>query len=84
RRKIEDLKGGSAAKNARILLSVLEGEEREAKREIAVLNAAAGILVAGEAADFKEAVARAEESIDTRSALNRLNSFIEFSRSWKD
>lgn len=84
KRKIEDLKGGSVGENAEILISILEGEEREAKREVAVLNAAAGILVAGAASDFKEAVAKAEESIDTRSALNRLNSFIEFTKNWKD
>lgn len=84
RRKLEDLKGGSARENADILLSILRGEEREAKREVAVLNAAAAILVAGAAEDFKEAVMRAEESIDGRSALNKLDKFIKFTREWKD
>ncbi len=82
RRKLEEIKGGNVRENAQILLSILRGEEREAKREIAVLNAAAGILVSGGADDMKEAIARAEESIETRKALFKLNELIKFTRSW--
>jgi anthranilate phosphoribosyltransferase len=84
RRKLEEIKGGNVRENAQILLSILRGEEREAKREIAVLNAAAGILVSGGADDMKEAIARAEESIETRKALFKLNELIKFTRSWSD
>jgi anthranilate phosphoribosyltransferase len=84
RRKLEELKGGNAEENAQILVSILRGEEREAKREIAVLNAAAGILVAGRAGDMKEAIAMAEESIDSMKALNKLNDLIKFTRSRSD
>lgn len=84
RRKLEELKGGNVRENAQILLSILRGEEREAKREVAVLNAAAGILVSGGADDMKEAITRAEESIETRKALFKLNELIKFTRSWSD
>jgi anthranilate phosphoribosyltransferase len=84
RRKLEEIKGGNVRENAQILLSILRGEEREAKREIAVLNAAAGILVSGGADDMKEAIARAEESIETRKALFKLNELIKFTRSWSN
>ncbi|MBI2487449.1 MAG: anthranilate phosphoribosyltransferase [Deltaproteobacteria bacterium] len=84
RRKLEELKGGNARENGQVLLSILKGEEREAKREIAVLNAAAAILVAGAASDIKEAIAKAEESIDTKRALSKLNELIKFTRSWSD
>ncbi len=84
RRKLEELKGGNARDNAQILVSILRGEEREARREVAVLNAAAGILVAGGAEDMKEAIARAEESVDSKRALNKLNDLIKFTRSWLD
>lgn len=84
RRKLEEIKGGNVRENAQILLSILRGEEREAKREIAVLNAAAGIMVSGGADDMKEAIARAEESIETRKALFKLNELIKFTRSWSD
>jgi anthranilate phosphoribosyltransferase len=82
RRKLEELKGGNARENGEVLLSILKGEEREAKREIAVLNAAAAILIAGAASDIKEAIAKAEESIDTKRALSKLNELIKFTRSW--
>jgi anthranilate phosphoribosyltransferase len=82
RRRLDEIRGGNARENAQILLSILNGEEREAKREIAVLNAAAGILVSGAASDMKEAITRAEESIDTKRALNKLNELIKFTRNW--
>lgn len=84
RRKLEELKGGNVRENAQILLSILRCEEREAKREIAVLNAAAGILVSGGVEDMKEAITRAEESLETRKALIKLNDLIKFTRSWSD
>jgi anthranilate phosphoribosyltransferase len=84
RRKLEELKGGDVGENAKILLSILRGEEREAKREIAVLNAAAGILVSGVVGEMKEAIAMAEESIDSFKALNKLNDLIRFTRNWSD
>lgn len=84
RRKLEELKGGNARENGQVLLSILKGEEREAKREITVLNAAAAILVVGTASDIKEAIARAEESIDAKKALNKLNELIKFARSYNE
>ncbi len=84
RRRLEELRGGNPRENAQILLSILRGEEREAKRDISVLNAAAGILVSGGADDMKEAIIRAEESIETRKALFKLNELIKFTRSWSD
>ncbi len=82
RRKLDELKGGNAKENGQILLSIVKGEEREAKRDVAVLNAAAAILVAGAASDMKEAVAKAEDSIDSKKALKKLDELVKFSRSW--
>ena len=84
RRKLDELRGGNAKDNGEVLLSILKGDEREAKREIAVLNAAAAILVAGAASDMKEAITKAEESIDTKKALSKLNGLIKFTRSWNE
>lgn len=83
RRKLEELRGGNAVENARILLSILKGEEKEAKRDICVLNTAAALVVAGKANDMKEGAALAEESIDSGKAMEKLNSLIKFSVSWK-
>lgn len=81
RRKPDELKGGTVRENAHIVLSILRGEEREAKRDIAVLNAAAAILVSDGARDLKEAIEIATEAVDSKKALNKLNELIKFTRS---
>lgn len=59
--KLEDLVGGDAAENAIILEGVLAGTIKGAKRDIAVLNAAAGFVITGMAADLAAGKALAEE-----------------------
>lgn len=81
RSKLEELRGGNTQENAQILMAILNGEEKEAKRGVSVLNAAAAILVAGEATDMKQAVEIAEESIDSGKALRKLNELKKFSES---
>jgi anthranilate phosphoribosyltransferase len=81
RRKPDELKGGTVRENAQIVLSILRGEEREAKRDISLLNAAAAILVSDGARDLKEAIEIATEAVDSKKALNKLNELIKFTRS---
>jgi len=66
--QLEDLRGGGAAENATLLLRILQGEERGAPRDIVVVNAAAAIIVAGITEDWREAMARAAESIESGAA----------------
>jgi anthranilate phosphoribosyltransferase len=73
-----DLKGGDAAENAGIIRRVLEGVGGP-HRNIVVINAAAAILAAGIATDFPGALALARASIDSGSALARLESLVRFS-----
>ena len=69
------LKGSDAAENAMILRMVLEGE-RGPRRDVVILNTAPAI-VAGQAADtLEEGILRAEESIDSGAALNKLEQLI--------
>ena len=70
--RIEELAGGDASMNAGILLDILNGKAGP-RRDIVVLNAAAAIYVADKAASVKEAIAQAEESIDSKRALEKLN-----------
>ena len=79
RRTLKELRGGTAKVNSEIVLSILKGEEKDAKREISVLNAAAAIYVAGMTGDMKSAIEMAEESIDLKRALYKLNDLIKFS-----
>ncbi len=64
---LEDIKGGTPAENAEIMLQVFDGEKNP-YRDVVLLNAAAGIIVGGTAADFREAIGIAEESIDSGAA----------------
>ncbi|MGE3522228.1 MAG: anthranilate phosphoribosyltransferase, partial [Candidatus Dadabacteria bacterium] len=57
--------------------SILTGEEREAKRDIVLLNAAAAIYVSGTSPDFEDALGRAAESIDSGKAYAKLEELIK-------
>ncbi len=74
RASLADLRGGDAAHNALALRAVLAGA-RTPYRDIACLNAAAGLVVAGRAADLSEGLdlaGRAVDSGDARAVLDRL------------
>ncbi len=70
--KPEELKGGSLDDNANILLSILRAEEQGSKRDIALLNAAAAIVVADVADELGQALEMARESIDSGKAMAKL------------
>jgi anthranilate phosphoribosyltransferase len=76
--KAEDLKGGDAAFNAEALRRVLAGVEG-AYRDVAVLNAAAGLVVAGKAENLADGVVLAERSIDSGAARERLERLVRVS-----
>jgi len=78
---LEDIRGGSAEDNARIVLKILEGE-RGPRRDIVLLNAAAGIMAGGRAADFPAAIKAAEESIDSGKALAKLEALKRETTQW--
>jgi anthranilate phosphoribosyltransferase len=65
------LKGGTAAENARAISELFAGA-RSAFRDIVLLNAAAALIVAGEATSLKAGVARAADSIDKGRAAAAL------------
>ncbi len=71
------IRGGDAAMNARLLLSVLKGEDHGAYRAAAVENAAAAIVVADKAGSYAEALAMAGESIDSGRAAEKLSAMID-------
>jgi anthranilate phosphoribosyltransferase len=78
RSKPEALRGGDAEHNAKALLDVLKGK-RSAFRDVAVLNAAATLIVAGKAKDLKQGAALAAKSIETGEAEGRLERLISVS-----
>jgi len=78
RAKPEALRGGDASHNAAALLDVLKGKPGPF-RDVAILNAAATLIVAGKAGDLKEAAALAAKAIDSGEAEGRLDRLIAVS-----
>ncbi|CAN2047489.1 Anthranilate phosphoribosyltransferase [Candidatus Magnetomoraceae bacterium gMMP-13] len=82
RARPDEILGGDARQNADIVLNILKGK-KDARRDMVLLNAAA-VMVAAEKADtLKEGLAIAEESIDSGSAMEKLNQLIEMSLKYK-
>ncbi|KLU65378.1 anthranilate phosphoribosyltransferase [Desulfosporosinus acididurans] len=76
---LEELIGGDAEENAKITLSILDGSERGAKRDVVVLNAALCLYLADKAATIPEAVPLAQDLIDSGAALSKLKEFARLS-----
>ncbi len=76
----EGLKGGDADANAIALQSVLDGMPSP-YRDVALLNAAAALIVAGHARDLKEGVEIGTKSLDSGAAAATLKHLIAVSNS---
>jgi len=76
----EDLAGGDAATNAQIIRGILEGK-RGPQRDFVCINAAAALVAAGRAANFRKGTSLAAKAIDSGLARAKLQALIEFSHS---
>jgi len=74
------LLGGDASFNASIIRDEVLAGKRGPRRDIAVLNAAAALVLCGAAPGLEEGLAAAENSIDTGEALRKLEDMVSFSR----
>jgi len=77
RAPLESLRGGTAAENAAIIHRVLAGEAG-ARRDIVVLNAAAALVAAGVAPNFRDAANLAGETIASGAAASKLATLAAF------
>lgn len=75
---LAEVRGQDCAGNAALLVGLLSGEVRGAMREMTLLNAAAGFVVADLAADLPAGVALAREQIDSGRALAKLRALQNF------
>ncbi|MDO9027679.1 MAG: anthranilate phosphoribosyltransferase, partial [Candidatus Roizmanbacteria bacterium] len=71
RAKKEDLLGGTAEENAKITLDILNGKSGP-KRDIALINSAAALMVGDIAKSFSDAIEKASNVIDSGAALKKL------------
>lgn len=77
--KPEDIRGGSAKDNAKIILDILKGV-RGQKRDIVVLNSAAALYVGKSCENLKDGISLAENIIDSGKAYEKMNELIEYGR----
>ncbi|MBC5647922.1 bifunctional anthranilate synthase component II/anthranilate phosphoribosyltransferase [Christensenella tenuis] len=69
---LDEVVGGTAEENAQITLAILSGQERGAKRDIVLLNAACALVIAGNAEDIGQGLSLAQASVDTGAAMEKL------------
>jgi len=69
---LADLRGGDKIVNAEIIRRILAGDERGPKRDAVLLNAGAGLFVAGKTKSLAEGWALAAETIDGGQAKAKL------------
>jgi anthranilate phosphoribosyltransferase len=77
RATLADLQGGDAPENAAIAHAVLNGKPGP-QRDVVLLNAAAGLVAGGLAADLPAALSLAAQSIDSGAARAKLDALVAF------
>jgi len=80
RGKREELIVHNVEEGKLLAASLLSGKEIGARRDVVLMNAAAAIVLGMKAADMKEGIRAAEESIDSGKALKKLNEVAEFGK----
>ena len=76
---VEELRGGTPAENAAAVRAVFDGADG-GRRNAILLNAAGAIAAAGHAADLREGLELARETLDSGAAAERLDRLVAFSR----
>ncbi|MCL2476716.1 anthranilate phosphoribosyltransferase [Candidatus Bathycorpusculum sp.] len=76
---ITELYCPSVKENAEILFNILNNKTTDAKRDVVLVNSAAGILIGGKANSFQEALELANTSIESGAAYKKLRELIKTS-----
>jgi len=77
--EFETLQGGDSQANAALIKAILSGRDTGPRKGIVVVNAAAAIIVAGLADEFRQAIEIADESIASGKAGEALEKMITIS-----
>jgi anthranilate phosphoribosyltransferase len=79
RAPLEDISGGDATLNARLIREVLEGK-KSPRRDVVLLNTAAALVAAGRADHLRDALPLAISAIDSGAAARKLEALVKFSQ----
>jgi anthranilate phosphoribosyltransferase len=71
------IKGGDLQANLKIAADILTNKDQDIKRKIVVINAAYAILSSGVADNIADAMKKAEESLTSGKALEKLKQLVE-------
>jgi anthranilate phosphoribosyltransferase len=79
--RIEEIKGTAPEESAEVLFKILNNHcpADDAKRDMVLVNAAAGIIVGGKAEDFSYGIELSRKSIDSGNAYKKLKALIKAS-----
>ena len=75
----EEIVGGTPEENAQTTRDILAGKITGAKRDIVLMNAGAGLFVAGKAESIEDGVRLAADLIDSGKALAKIGEMVEVS-----
>jgi anthranilate phosphoribosyltransferase len=78
RASIKDLLGGTPQENASTIRNIMNGSDTGPKKDITLLNAAAGIVVGGKAEDLKEGLMIARKALEDGKADKKLQQYIKY------
>lgn len=81
RAPLEAIVGGSADFNAALVHDVFSNQATDAQRDIVLINAAASLVVDGQARDFQDGLEIARDTINSKKAIEKLKQIIEVSNS---
>lgn len=79
---VSELRGGTPEDNAAIMRGILDGGIGGAKRDVVLLNAGAALWAAGKVQNLGDGINMAAESIDSGTALQKLDALIEKTQSF--
>jgi len=79
RAPVEELRGGTPEENARLIREILEGTAGP-KRDVVVMNAAAALVAAGVAENFRSGAELAVAAIDSGAAQEKLARLVQFTK----
>ena len=71
RAPLKEIKGGDCKMNSSIILEILSGEKGP-RRDVVVLNTAALFLISGKVESLNKGARLAEELIDSKKAMEKL------------
>lgn len=79
RKEKKDILGEGLEESAKIVKEILEVKIKGAKRDMVLLNAAMALFAAEEAESIEEGLQMAEDALESKKAIKKLESFISFS-----